>query len=83
MFLFFLKVEIAKALHKRIKSDQATIAILTPYRAQKDQVLSLMGKNEIAAVVTINESQGEDLIIFMTHQTPHNYTQVMSMTMLY
>ena len=48
----------AKILRTKLKDSDVTVAVITPYRAQKDWVVSEMPKNLKTEVLTINECQG-------------------------
>ena len=57
-----LQVEIAQVLRRNLQDGEVTIAILTPYKAQKwvlDELQSGMVRPS-ATVHTINESQGDN-----------------------
>ena len=57
--LICLQVDIATILRTKLQdSDHATIAVITPYKAQKICVLRQMPENVHAKVLTINECQG-------------------------
>ena len=47
-----------QALQKRIEDHSVTVAIITPYRAQKYLVMNKMPVMNVP-VLTINECQGE------------------------
>ena len=56
-----LQVDIIKALQsaKRSKKEEPKIAVLTPYKAQKELVKELVKQKKLKVTVgTINESQG-------------------------
>ena len=56
-----LQVDIIKALRsaKRSKQEEPKIAVLTPYKAQKELVKQKVKENKLEVTVgTINESQG-------------------------
>ena len=63
MILLSIKVQIARVIHKVHKVDLRQIALMTPYRAQKECLKELakqsmlLGTNGLA-VATITESQG-------------------------
>ena len=59
--LVWLQVDIIVALRKAKRSnrEEPKIAVLTPYKAQKELVGDLVTEKELAVTVsTINESQG-------------------------
>ena len=58
---FFMQVDIIVALRKtkRSNNNKIKIAVLTPYKAQKEVVKELVEKKKLDVTVsTINESQG-------------------------
>ena len=60
----WLQVDIILALRKAKRSNkkEPKIAVLTPYKAQKEFVVDLMSEKKLKVTVsTINESQGYDI----------------------
>ena len=56
--LMCLQVKIATVLRTKLQDPRVTIAVITPYRAQKKFVMNEMPEKVDAKVLTINECQG-------------------------
>ena len=67
--LMCLQVQLATVLRTKLQDRDVTIAVITPYRAQKNLVINEMPENVDAKILTINECQGLDNACYALHNS--------------